>query len=107
MHRIPIRIVFQGEWPEDRADFLTALVDEAVVRQENGRTVTDLLLLAPVEEIWAEYSITTQIQHYEAHGAKFRHPLQELDSVHQCAYQNYEIVNADAVCWKLWELRNA
>ena len=37
MFRIPIKIIYQGEWPEEERLFDTALVDEAVVRRERRK----------------------------------------------------------------------
>ena len=107
MFRIPIKIIYKGEWPEEECLFHTALVDEAVVRREGVSIVTDMLVLAPASDIAAEYKVTTEIQHHEAHGAHFWQPLQELESVSECSYQGYDIVNAAEVCWKLWEQKNA
>ena len=107
MFRIPIKIIYEGEWPEDECLFDTALVDEAVVRREGVSIVTDMLVLAPAHDIAAEYKVTTEIQHYEAEGVKFWEPMQELTSVAECTYHGYKIINADEVCWKLWEHKNA
>lgn len=106
MDRIPIQIIFEGEWPEDQTLLSDAFVDEAVVRREGVNILTDMLVLAPARDISAEYKITTEIQHHEANGAHFWQPMAELTSVSKCTYEGYQIQNAHEVCWKLWEWQN-
>ena len=105
MFRIPIKIIYQGEWPEEERLFNTALADEAVVRREGVSIVTDMLALAPAHDIAAEYKVTTEIQHYEAEGVKFWELCRSWVSVSECTVT--VILNADEVCWKLWEQKNA
>ncbi|QDP58927.1 MAG: hypothetical protein Unbinned2819contig1003_13 [Prokaryotic dsDNA virus sp.] len=107
MFRIPIKIIYPKEWPEELFTFRTSFIDEAVVKREGLDVVTEMLLLAPAHDIVADYKVITEIQHHEAHGAHFWQPLQELASVSECSYEGYKIQNAEEVCWKLWEHKNA